>query len=139
MIRLERVTGAPPKGFEALREEARAHGHSMLDTLAREWDSAANLFSKPGEALIAAYVETTLAGIGGLTIEPAIAGAYRMRRFYVLSAYRRAGVARRIALALLGGIGGRVVTANAAIGSEPFWESLGFIADHRDGRTHIRR
>ena len=34
MIRLERVTGALPADYEILRTEARAEGHSMLDTLA---------------------------------------------------------------------------------------------------------
>ena len=46
---------------------------------------------------------------------------------------------RQLALALLQGVAGtsRVVTCNAAAGSEKFWEALGFAPDRRDGRTHI--
>jgi len=40
-------------------------------------------FDRHGEALLAARVTGVLAGIGGLTIEPVLAGALHMRRFYV--------------------------------------------------------
>jgi predicted N-acetyltransferase YhbS len=80
-----------------------------------------------------------LAGIGGLTLEPAIPGGLRMRRFYVRIAFRRTGVGRALAEALLEKAVSRVITANAAAGSEAFWETLDFVADKRDGRTHIRR
>jgi GNAT superfamily N-acetyltransferase len=141
MIRLARVTDALPAEFEAMRAEARAEGHHMLDALAAEWEFGSNRFDRDGEALLAAYSDDALAGIGGLTVEPAIPGAYRMRRFYVRAACRRGGIARQLALALLGGIAGagRNVTANAAAGSEAFWESLGFAPDRHDGRTHILR
>lgn len=33
---------------------------------------------------------------------------------------------------------GRLVTVNAAaVGSEPFWQSLGFISELRNGHTHV--
>lgn len=138
MIRLVRVTDALPSGFEALRDEASREGHSMLDTLAREWASGAMRFERPGEMLIAAFSDSALAGIGGLTLEPAIPGALRARRFYVALAYRRTGIGRALvgrllAQALRDGI---TVTCNAAAGSERFWEALGFAPDRRDGRTH---
>lgn len=139
MIRLERVTDGLPAGFEIMRQEARAEDHGMLDTLAADWASGRTRFTRDGEALLAAWVDDILAGIGGLTIEPAIPGAFRMRRFYIRAANRRSGVARRLAAALLDGLEGkaRVVTVNAAAGSEFFWEALGFVPDRRDGRTHI--
>jgi GNAT superfamily N-acetyltransferase len=139
MIRLTRVTDALPEGFAALRDEARAEGHSMLDTLMAEWETRKTRFDRPGEALAVGYSDEILAGIGGVTIEPAIASAFRMRRFYVRAAFRRSGVARQLALALLEGTPrlGRVFTANASVGSEAFWEALGFAPDRRDGRTHI--
>jgi GNAT superfamily N-acetyltransferase len=86
--------------------------------------------------LLAAYVDGDLAGIGGLTLEPAIPGALRMRRFYVALAYRRHGVGRALAAALLRQTGPRTITCNAAGGSEAFWEALGFAPDRRDDRTH---
>ena len=139
MIRLKRVIDTLPKDFEALRKEAELDGHRMLDTLASEWADGVTRFDRPGEALLAAYADGVLAGMGGLTLEPALCGALRMRRFYVRIAYRRRGVARVLAEALLEKAGRRVITANAAAGSEAFWETLDFVADKRDGRTHIRR
>ena len=89
MIRLERVIGALPHGLDAMRDEARAENHTMLDTLASEWESGKTRFERPGEALYAAYLDGDLAGIGGLTLELTIPGALRMRRFYVYRRFRR--------------------------------------------------
>ena len=139
MIRQERVIDTLPKDFEALRKEAELDGHRMLDTLASEWADGATRFDRPNEALLAAYADGVLAGIGGLTSEPAIPGGLRMRRFYVRIGFRRTGVGRALAEALLEKAVSRVITANAAAGSEAFWETLDFVADKRDGRTHIRR
>ena len=137
MIRLERITTALPPGLDAMRAEARAENHSMLDTLARQWASGETRFDRPGEALHAAYVDGELAGIGGITLEPSMLGALRMRRFYVFQRFRRSGVARALAGTLLEHCAGKTVTANAAAGSETFWEALGFVPDRRDGWTHI--
>ena len=139
MIRLVRAVDVLPAGLDALREEARRQGHRMLDTLTTEWVSGAQRFIHPGEALLAAYVGDELAAVGGITLEPTIPGALRMRRFYVALAHRRSGVGRTLAAVLLEGAHGRIITANAAAGSEAFWGSLGFMADRRDGYTHIRR
>jgi GNAT superfamily N-acetyltransferase len=138
MIRLERVVDALPLGFDAMQAEARGEGHTMLDTLAREWASGANRFDRVGEALFAAYARDNLAGIGGLTQEAATLGALRMRRFYVRAPYRRFGIGRTLATALLAGReAGQPITANAALGSETFWKALGFQPDRHDGHTHI--
>lgn len=136
-LSLSLVANALPAGFEALRAEARAEGHSMLDTLAAEWSSGAMRFDKPGEMLLTAYVDDVLAAIGGLTQEKSIPGALRMRRFYVALACRRYGVGRALATALLHQTAARTVTCNAASGSEPFWEALGFVPDRRAGYTHV--
>jgi GNAT superfamily N-acetyltransferase len=83
-------------------------------------------------------MDGALAGIGGITLEPAIPGALRMRRFYIRAPFRRSGVARKLATVLLEPHAAKRLTANAAAGSEAFWEALGFVPDRRDGRTHIR-
>jgi GNAT superfamily N-acetyltransferase len=83
-------------------------------------------------------VSGVLAGIGGITIEPVLPGAVRMRRFYVRPAFRRSGVGFQLATALLARmIPGRLITVNAVPASFPFWESIGFTPDARDGHTHI--
>jgi GNAT superfamily N-acetyltransferase len=127
-----------PVGLDALREEARTEGYRMLDRLAEDWRSGAVRFDRPGEMLLAASVDRIIAAIGGLTLDPAVPGALRMRRFYVSRKFRRSGVGRQLAVTLLQSPirDGRVVMVNAAAGSAPFWEALGFLPDARDGHTH---
>ena len=95
---------------------------------------------RSGETLWAAYRGDRLAAIGGLTIEAAMPGAFRMRRFYVAPADRRCGIARRLAQALLETLppGCAAVTVNAAAGSESFWEALGFVQVPSATWTHLR-
>jgi GNAT superfamily N-acetyltransferase len=128
-----------PAGFDALRAEARAEGYRLVERLATDWTSSAIRFDREGEALLAARLNTVLCGIGGLTIEPVVPDALRMRRFYVRPAYRRRGVGRMLAIALLEQAQSRsgLVTVNAAPASAAFWESLGFTPDIRDGHTHV--
>jgi nucleoside triphosphate diphosphatase len=138
-IRLERVAETPPTGFNALRNEARGEGYRMLDTLAAGWEAREIRFAQEGEALFAAYCDDHLVGVGGITRDPAIPEALRMRRFYVAKEYRRRGVARQLAFSLLHRkeVAGRPILVNAGAGSEAFWESLGFTADRQQGHTHM--
>jgi GNAT superfamily N-acetyltransferase len=92
------------------------------------------------EALLTAYSAGVLAAIGGITIDPIVPDALRMRRFYVRPAFRRTGMGGEIAQALLKMARSvPVVTLNAAVKSVPFWETLGFVPEARDGHTHIWR
>ena len=137
--RFQRVIDELPADFDTIRAEARAEGYRFLDRLANDWASGAMRFDRPGEALLTAYSAGVLAAIGGITIDPIVPDALRMRRFYVRPAFRRTGIGREIALALLEGAlqRVRVVTLNAAEKSVPFWEALGFVPEARDGHTHI--
>jgi GNAT superfamily N-acetyltransferase len=139
--KLERIAGELPTGFDALRAEARGEGYRHLDRLAEEWTSGKMCFDRDGEALFAARIGADLAGIGGLTIDPVLPGALRMRRFYVRKSFRRSGIGRAIAQNLLtqAHASGRSVTVNGAAGSEAFWGSLGFVSDRNDGHTHVLR
>jgi GNAT superfamily N-acetyltransferase len=129
-----------PVGFETLRAEARAEGYAFVERLANDWASRAIRFDREGEALLAAYADDELAAVGGLTIDPALPGTLRMRRFYVREQFRRCGIGRRLAKALLerAAAAGRPVTVNAGQGSAPFWQSLGFIPDARRPHAFIR-
>lgn len=129
-----------PAGFDALRSDARRDGHTNMERLAADWASGANRFAAEGEALLAAFVTGELAGVGGITIDPACPEALRLRRFYVRPGFRRRGVGRCLALALMDQA--RRLTNRLVLNAETelatrFWEALGFIADHRDGHTHI--
>jgi GNAT superfamily N-acetyltransferase len=138
-VRLEQVAETLPAGLETLRSEARAEGYAHLDRLAMDWASGGMRFDQTGEALLVVHIDGELAALGGLTIDPAIPEALRMRRFYVGKRFRRRGIGRRLAAALLepAAEADRPVTVNAAAGSAPFWTALGFIPDQRDGHTHI--
>jgi GNAT superfamily N-acetyltransferase len=130
-----------PAGFNALRTEARAEGYLFVERLANDWEARRMRFDRKGEALLAAHIAGELAGVGGLTIEPVLPGALRMRRFYVRPMFRRLGIGRELATALLERARSttRLITVNAAPASVPFWESLGFAPDMRDGHTHLRQ
>lgn len=134
------VQGSLPPGFELLRHAADGEAYGMLAVLAKEWADGTNRFEKPGEALAAAYENGHLTGLGAMTHDPNIPGALRMRRFYVSPRYRRGGVGRLIARALLDRpeVEGKVVTLNAPqVEAARFWEALGFIRSDKDGHTHV--
>jgi GNAT superfamily N-acetyltransferase len=139
LVHFECVVDDLPAGFDVLRAEALAEGYRHLERLAADWISHSTRFDREGEALLAAQVNGVLAGIGGLTIEPVVPDALRMRRFYVRPPFRRAGVGRKLATTLLEHAvrSGRLVTVNAAPASSGFWEALGFKPDARDGHTHM--
>jgi GNAT superfamily N-acetyltransferase len=138
-VRLERIVEKLPFGFDLLRAEAQAEGYRHLERLAEEWSAGTMRFDREGEVLLAARFDADLAGIGGLTIDPALPGALRMRRFYVGKSFRRNGIGRALAEKLLAHAraSGGPVTVNAAAGSELFWVSLGFVSDLRNGHTHV--
>jgi GNAT superfamily N-acetyltransferase len=138
-VQLEAVTSFLPCGFAAMQTEARAEGYRFLDRLAAEWEARTAHFARPGEKLLAAHFDNELAGIGGLTLDPVVSHALRMRRFYIRAAFRRGGIGSALATALLDEARciGRLVVVNAAAGSEAFWESLGFVPDRRDGHSHV--
>ena len=139
-LALVQVLAALPAGFEALREAARHEGYRHLDRLANDWASGAIRFDRPGEALLAARIDDALAGIGGMTLEPDLPGALRMRRFHVDPAHRRRGIATALAQALLdrATANGAPVTVNApGEAARPFWEHLGFRPVTGARYTHI--
>jgi GNAT superfamily N-acetyltransferase len=140
MMQLARIGSDLPDGFAALRAEAREAGFGMLDRLAIDWASGADRYAREGEALLAARIDGALAGIGGLTQDPHVADALRMRRFYVGVRFRRLGVARHLAEALLALPRGNrtLITVNAGTPEAPaFWQALGFVRDDGAGHTHV--
>ena len=137
-LKTEAVIEDLPTGFDALQTDARAEGFRQIERLATDWGTRATRFDRDGEALLAVRVDGTLAGVGGLTVEPVVPNALRMRRFYVRPAFRRGGIGRQLVMALLARARpSQLITVNAAPGSIPFWEPLGFRPDQRDGHTHI--
>jgi len=115
-------------------------GYRFLDRLAADWEAGTARFNRDGEALFAAWHHDALAGIGGITLDSAISDVLRMRRFYVRATFRRGGIGRALAHALLGHArrSGKPVLVNAGTEIAPsFWEALGFAPDPGGiGHTH---
>ena len=144
MIQLIRIIDELPESFDALLADAASEGVGNMALLAQGWASDDQRFERDGEALLGALLAGELAGIGGLSIEPAAAEpARRVRRFYVRPAFRRQGVARTLASALVQEALDQVdlLTCNAAASpaAVPFWEAQGFSPDNSGPWTHVLR
>ena len=131
MFQLVRVTDELPGDFERLRSAAAADGHRHLDRLSQDWLTGAQRFAGDGEALLAAYQEGDLVGIGGVTREPSKSAepALRLRRLFVHPGARRNGAARTIVAALVheGFDNAPLLTAHAGDArATAFWEAQGF-------------
>ena len=141
MIRVERIDRLP-LDIRNLREEADREGVNNMRLLVEQWTSGALRFSKPGEALFAAYEGDALVGVGGVTCETDL-DAMRMRRLYVRRDWRKRGAGRSLAQAMIakGFESADLLTCNAraTAAAAPFWETLGFVPVAAAGHTHELR
>jgi GNAT superfamily N-acetyltransferase len=121
--------------LRALEVVAKADGVQNVTLLvdAMEGGGAAEI------AMLGAWRDGRLVGVGGLSQCPDVPGAQRVRRFFVSPEARRAGVGRALARAVLAMAEGATVTCNAQAShaAPPFWESLGFKRADRNGITHL--
>lgn len=143
-MKIVRVAGSLPDGFERLILAARAEGVRNLDRLKQQWASHEQRFDRDGAALFAAYVDDELIGLGGVTPETGLAEpAMRMRRFYIHPVYRRKGHGGELARAVMdyGLSVTPLLTGNARATPQagPFWEALGFRQEYLPNITHIYR
>lgn len=63
-LRLEPVVSGVPAGFGAMQAEAAAEGYRFLGRLAADWATNVTRFDRADEALLAAFSNGVLAGIG---------------------------------------------------------------------------
>lgn len=138
----ERLIGVPSETLEGLLADSEREGSRFVRRLVDEWATGANRFDRPGEALFIARIGDRLVGICGLNVDPyaAAANVGRVRRLYVLSAYRRLGVGRQLVLAVLRAARGRfdvlrLRTTNPA--AARLYESLGFTPSTASECTHV--
>jgi GNAT superfamily N-acetyltransferase len=139
VIQIVRVIDALLEGFEALIADARTENVRNMTLLAEQWASGEQRFDADGAALFAAFVEGELAGVGGVSAESA-EPAMRMRRLYVRQGFRRSGVGRALAGAMMqqGLQSADVLTVNARASEAagPFWKAMGFRPVDAAGYTH---
>jgi GNAT superfamily N-acetyltransferase len=144
VVVITRVVETLPDGFDVILEAAASEGVRNMAMLAAQWAGGEQRFDDPG-ALFAALVDGDLAGVGGVTVETGAGEpAMRMRRLYVLPMFRRFGVGRRLAGAMMqqGFQAAPLLTLNAAASdaAAPFWEAMGFARkDTVPGATHALR
>ena len=143
VVVITRVVETLPNGFDVILQAASAEGVRNMAMLAAQWASGEQRFDEPG-TLFAALVDGDLAGVGGVTVETGAGEpAMRMRRLYVLPMFRRFGVGRRLAGAMVqqGFQAAPLLTVNAAASDAagPFWETLGFERAVAAGYSHRLR
>jgi GNAT superfamily N-acetyltransferase len=144
VVVITRVVETLPDGFDVILEAAASEGVRNMAMLAAQWAGGEQRFEEPG-ALFAALVDGDLAGVGGVTVETGAGEpAMRMRRLYVLPMFRRFGVGRRLAGAMMqqGFQAAPLLTVNAGASeaAAPFWVAMGFErTDAAPGATHALR
>ena len=135
-----------PEGLDGLVAAADAEGFGHVGRLAEEWAGGANRFDRPGERLLEARSEGgVLVGVGGLNVDPyAPEGerAGRLRRMYVLPAWRGRGIGRRLVQAVEAAARAHfdvLVLRTHDPDAAAFYERLGFACVRGDShRTHAR-
>lgn len=143
VVVITRVVETLPDGFDVILQAAASEGVRNMAMLGDQWTSGEQRFEEPG-ALFAALVDGDLAGVGGVTPETGAGEpAMRMRRLYVLPAFRRFGVGRRLAAAMMqqGFQAAPLLTLNAAASAAAplFWEAMGFVRVEAESFSHALR
>ncbi len=132
-----------PDGLAVLADHAETEGIRIVSKIIDRWQDGSERYRSMGETILAAVDDEQIVGIGGLTTCPEVAGALRMRRFYVGPPWRRRGIAQVLATELIS-IGfehADLLTCNAgASAAAPiFWERMGFGPADDAGITHVLR
>jgi ribosomal protein S18 acetylase RimI-like enzyme len=80
--------------LSALAADARADGRVMVDRFIQEWNEGRNRFDGPGERGYVASLDGEVRGLCGLNRDPFVndASVGRVRRLYVATTHRRAGI-----------------------------------------------
>jgi ribosomal protein S18 acetylase RimI-like enzyme len=126
-----RVDDLPVDRFAAMLAESEASNYRFLRRVLCEWQSGANRFSRPGEALLVAEINSRWVGVCGLSIDPYLEDPRigRLRNVYVMADFRRIGIGRRLveeAIARARGSFDRLRLRAREEGPARLYESLGF-------------
>jgi GNAT superfamily N-acetyltransferase len=108
-VAVDPVRALPLDDLAPLVAESEREGWRFVRRLVDEWVAGTNRFDRPGEALFVAWLGESIIGVCGLNADPYTAdGATgRVRRLYVLRAYRGRGVGGSLLRAVLTAATGR--------------------------------
>jgi GNAT superfamily N-acetyltransferase len=89
--RIVQIQELPSDQLAELVAESEQAGLQLVRRLQRDWQSGANRFDRPGEALFAAFDKDRAVGVCGLSIDPycPLPRVGRVRHLYVLAERRR--------------------------------------------------
>ena len=129
--------------LKALVAEAWAEGFQFVERLVGDWNTGVNRFSKPGEKLLGVFNGESVIAVGGLNRDPYAQQEHvgRLRHIYVHPRYRRLGVGRKLAIALLENLDEhfelvRLRTSTTA--ASRFYEACEFRFSEEADATHER-
>jgi GNAT superfamily N-acetyltransferase len=128
---ITRLDDLPLCRFAEMLAESEASGYRFLRRVVVEWESGINRFARPGEALLVAGLDGRWVGVCGLSIDPYLEDPRvgRVRNVYVLAAWRRTGIGRRLveeAVARAHGAFDRLRLRAEEARAASLYESLGF-------------
>ena len=142
-----------PASIEALRElssdrvgdllvDSEAADSRIVRRLIDDWAAGANRFDRPGEALFGASMAGRLVGVCGLNVDPYARDPRigRVRHLYVLTAWRRHGVGRRLVAQVIEVAAGRFDSLRLRtnnLEAARLYEAVGFRARVEAECTHV--
>lgn len=140
-VSIRRHTEDSPPDLGALLEPSLEEGFGLVHRTLSDWAAGANRFDRAGEALFLAECDSAMVGMCGLNIDPFTdePGLGRIRHLYVLPAYRRLQVGRRLVAACIvagRGVFDRLRLRTFDAGAARFYESIGFFRVEEEFATH---
>ena len=128
-----------PPAFGDLVAAASSERLHFVARLEREWSAGIERFDGPGEFLLLAWEEDSLAGVGGLNADPFAGDPWvgRLRHLYVRPDFRRRGLGRELALRIIEKASETFAVLRVrSFDAGAFYESLGFERTHEPEATH---
>ena len=134
----------PFENFHEFKADAESENYEFVDVLIGDWQDGSEDFSEPGARFLGLALDGKIVGVGGLGHDQHFPDQQigRIKHVYVLKDYRRRGIARLLALALMqdaeksfGTIRLHAASANAA----RLYEELGFEPIDHPTATHIKQ
>jgi GNAT superfamily N-acetyltransferase len=132
----------PAPGIENLLSEALREGYGFVETLVQEWASAQNRFDAPGEVLCGHFDQGQLVAVGALSTDPFTLSQDigRIRKVYVMPAWRNKGIGRTLVSTLVERARNRFRCVRLRAENPEaarLYESLGFAPIADPDATHI--